>query len=223
MDDAIKNKISTWLGCKAGKSENLDEDIKQRIIEEAFKLFSQFGIKNVTMDEIARQMGASKKTIYQYFDSKEELVYYTTDMQIQTKICQMGNEDENPIKHLFEIIEDGKDLLSKLNPMVFRDLQKHYPKSWQLFIDFNKNHCEVLLKKQIQQGIAMGYFRKDINLDILIALRLIEMELPFNQTYYPSSKFSVSQVMFEMSEHFIYGLCTEKGHQMIQEYKKNKL
>ena len=84
MDDVIKNKISTWLGCKVGKSENLDEDIKQRIVEEAFKLFSQFGIKNVTMDEIARQMGASKKTIYQYFESKEELVYYTHLCRVRT-------------------------------------------------------------------------------------------------------------------------------------------
>lgn len=220
MTNTLKSTISGWLNCGVeGVRGEAEEQLRLRILEESFKLFSQSGIKNVTMDEIARQMGISKKTIYQCFESKDDIV----NAILETHISCLSNQNEgNIIEQIFFLIDTGKEILSRLNPMIFHDLQKHYPKAWKIYQDFSNNHCMNMIKKQIEIGVEQGYFREDIQVDILIRLRVLEMEMPFNQTHFSSTNFSISQVMSELSEHFIYGLCTAKGYEAIENYKIKK-
>lgn len=199
----------------------MENEVKQRILQEAFRLIYQSGIKNVTMDDLARHLGMSKKTFYVYYSSKDELIHEIIQVELSNKSpCLFYNDYEDVIAQMVALMEHGANMLASINPLVFSDLQKYYPRTWALVETHLSVDCDAQIKEQLTKGIQQGYFRPDIDVEILSTLRRIELLSSFDQKYFPAFKYSVSQVVYQHTEHFIYGLCTEKGYQKFKEYKQ---
>jgi len=199
-------------------------DVKEYIISESDKLFCQYGLKSVTMDDIAKQLGKSKKTIYSHFTDKNEIVNIVIEIKLNSQKCIILDSidlAENAVHEVSFAVANMKELLSNLNPSLFYDLQKYHPEAWMYFKDFREKHLFKTIHDNLKRGINEGCYRKDLKTDILTQMRLEQMDLIFNNSSaYTNGKYGLAQVMTELTEHFLYGICTLKGHKLINKYKE---
>ena len=199
-------------------------EVKEYIVEESDKLFCQYGFKSVTMDDIAKHLGMSKKTIYQHFRDKDELVNILIKAKLENQNCTMdfcATSAENAVHEIFFAITNIHELLSSMNPKLFYDLQKYHPKAWLYFKEFKENNLGKCIYANLERGIKEDLYRPEINKDILTQMRLDQVDLLFNQhDHYTKNKYNIAQVMAEITEHFLYGVCNSKGLEKINYYKQ---
>lgn len=194
----------------------------ERIIQGGEDLFLQAGIKSVTMDDIAKHLGMSKKTIYQFFSDKNELVIALVKKKLQEdedQINEIINSSANVVEEMINMMKCSEEIFSRINPIVIHDMQKYHPDAW---MEFQKFKADVLISKMEQllsKGIEQGVIRPDIDVKILAKMRVNQVEMGFNAAIFPISQFSPWKVQYQMLEHFNYGICTLKGHKLLDQYK----
>lgn len=202
-------------------------EVKEYIVEEADKLFCQYGFKSVTMDDIAKHLGISKKTIYQHFSDKNELVNLLIEDRLNCQECltqDSANKASDAVEEIFLSLVSMNQSLATLNPKMFYDLQKYHPQAWIFFKEFKEKALGKSIRKNLERGIAEGLYREDINIDILTQLRLDHVEIIFNNhSHYVKDKYNLAQVMIEITQHFLYGVCNEKGLALLNKYKQGTL
>ena len=198
---------------------------KERIIKEARGLFFRLGIRSVTMDDIAAQVGMSKKTLYQHFADKDELVDNLVDeevnlMQNETLACI--NTSSNAIEEIFISMEMANKHFTKMNPMVLFDLHKFHFKSFQKFMEHKNTFLIKVITDNLKRGIEEGNYRADTKVDIMAKYRLQMLMLPFDMEAFPPMQYNLIDVSNAMIENFLYGLATDKGHDLIEKYKSER-
>jgi TetR/AcrR family transcriptional regulator, cholesterol catabolism regulator len=196
-------------------------EIKDRIIAKAREQFFRYGVKSVTMDDIANELGISKKTIYQHFEDKDELVYQLMLAEMAQDKCdweELGKTSENVIEKTVKSMDLLKQTLTEMNPSTLFDIKKYHPKTWILFQEHKEVFIFESIKADLLEGIEQGFFRHDIKVDILAKMRIEQVEVGFDPHLFPANKFSLIEVELTMLDHFIRGILTEKGLQVYQEY-----
>ncbi len=195
---------------------------KERILEGARELFFKHGTKTITMDDITKHIGMSKKTLYQYFSNKDEVVESIMLKQMQEHECEcqrMADEAANVIEEVFSTMNHMGTFFSQANPNLFYDLQKYHSSSWNIFKKFKDEYMVKLVEESIKKGIKQGVVRPDIDSKIFARLRIKEVEMGFDPTTFPPEKFKIVDVQLALMDHFLHGICTLKGHKMINRYK----
>jgi AcrR family transcriptional regulator len=194
----------------------------ERIITGAEELFLTAGIKSVTMDDVAKHMGMSKKTIYQFFKDKNELVVALVKRKMQDDECQMEeiiNKSANVIEEMINMMKGSSEIFARINPIVIHDLQKYHPDAWKEFQHFKSEFLVQKLEQLLEKGIQQGYVREDIDVKIIARMRVSQVEMGFNAAIFPHSEFSLWKVQYQMLEHFNFGICTLKGYKLLNQYK----
>jgi AcrR family transcriptional regulator len=192
-------------------------------METAKEQFMRFGIRSVTMDDIARMAGISKKTIYQEFADKNQLVFDTFSEALQEDICmmeQLPKIKDGVIEHLVGLTVFFRKRFSDFNPMVLNEIQRYFPQCWQLFEEFKKDHVLQEIVELLEKGKSQGYFREEINTEILALMRMEQMMMTFDPIRFPPSKFNLVELQMEIFENFLYGIFTEKGREAYQNQKQ---
>ncbi len=200
-------------------------DPKERIIKEARGLFFKLGIRSVTMDDIAAQVGMSKKTLYQHFADKDELVDNLVDEEVnlmQNETLSCINTSTNAVEEIFISMEMANKHFTKMNPMVLFDLHKFHFKSFQKFMEHKNTFLIKVITDNLKRGIEEGNYRADTRVDIMARYRLQMLMLPFDMESFPPMQYNLIDVSNAMIENFLYGLATEKGHQLIEQYKSER-
>ncbi len=195
----------------------------ERILKGAEELFFKYGIRSVTMDDIAKHLAVSKKTIYQLFQDKDEVVHRLMEEKLkedERNFSQIANASSNVMEEFFAIMKHLGTVVGKVNPAAFYDLQKYHPKSWKLFMDFKENCILKMVEESLQRGIKQGLIRSDINTKILARLRMQEIDIGFDPDVFPPEKFRILDVQIALLDHFLYGVCTLKGHKLVNKYKQ---
>lgn len=197
-------------------------DPKDRIITGGEELFMQAGIKSVTMDNIARHLGMSKKTIYQFFSDKNELVIALVKKKLTEDECQIQHiiqTSGNVIEEMINMMKCSEEIFSRINPIVINDMQKYHPDAWKEFQNFKASVLINTLEQLLKKGIEQGFIRPDADVKILAKMRLNQVEMGFNTNVFPVTEFSPWKVQYQMLEHFNYGVCTLEGHKLLDQYK----
>lgn len=202
-------------------------DVKGRIAEESRKLFFKYGVKRVTMDDVAKALSMSKKTLYQYFSDKDELVDIVTKVHLEEEKKEMDEISKcsiNSIEELFLVSKCIRKNTNEINPTVLFDLKRFYPESYLNWTKFKDRYISKSIVNNLKRGIEDGYFRKEINLEIMARLRLMEIQLLFDNEVFPRNQFDFGDVQLQMFNHFVFGIVTEKGRQLYSDYleKENK-
>ncbi|MGE6221043.1 TetR/AcrR family transcriptional regulator [Nubsella zeaxanthinifaciens] len=199
-------------------------EIKDYIIDGADKLFCQYGFKSVTMDDIAKNLGVSKKTIYQNFKDKNELINILIRDRIVNQDLQMNKcvvESENAVQEVFIGMQDMDFFLATMNPMLFYDLQKYHQEAWLNFIAFKEKEIGKTVAQNLQRGIAEGLYRQELNVEIVTRMRLNQIDTIFTQNnLYDTTKYSLANIMVEITRHFLFGICNNEGLKLIHKYDK---
>lgn len=197
-------------------------DMKNKILQAACDLFLNFGVKSVTMDDLATHLSISKKTIYEYFNTKEGLVRSTTDYvfdHIETELTEFleVNQTKNPIELLFETYEFFKQKINQEQAPEFQ-LKKYFP---DIYDDLTQKKSQLTIrvtKKNLKQGIEQGYYRSDIDLDVISKFyfaMLIEIR---DNDMFPSDLYKQSQIMYQFTIYHIRAIATAKGIQILENY-----
>lgn len=188
--------------------------MKERIIKSALNLFWRYGIRSVTMDDIARDLGISKRTIYQHYSDKEAVLALVIQEEIRAQKCEMEKLEElaeNPIEEAMYATVQMQDTLADMNPTLLYDLKKYYPNAWELFQNYKHEYIIRNIRDNLVKGIEMGLYRPDIDVDVLSLLRVEQIVLAFDPTVYPAKRFNMMHVQTQFLMHFLRGILSEKG------------
>jgi AcrR family transcriptional regulator len=200
---------------------------EMRIIAKAHELFMRYGVRSISMDEIASQLGMSKKTSYQYFTDKDNLVEQVIADEIErnaersTIQCQ---QSENAIHEVFLAIEMVEDMLKNMNPLLLCELEKYHPKAFRQFYEHKNKFLYQEIIRNLKRGIEEELYRSDIKIDILAAYRIESIFLIFNPAFNQSiGKYSLAELAEAITQHFLYGIATAKGQKLIEKYLQKEL
>lgn len=197
-----------------------------KILTASAELFSQYGFKTITMDDIARRAGISKKTLYQHFANKQEVVnesvtWYKTQM---TKNCGMVISDaENAIEAMVRMLAFFDGMNKRINPMALFEMQRYFPEAYQTFRAMLMDRDVAMMRDNIEQGIKEGLYREEINADLMARYRLETSLLVLQPNLLVNDRSDLMSVALEIGEHFLYGIMTPKGEKLYQKYKEKYL
>jgi TetR/AcrR family transcriptional regulator, cholesterol catabolism regulator len=202
-------------------------EVKERILQKATDLFMRYGIRSITMDEIASQLGISKKTIYQFFTDKDDMVEAVVDAEItqnELKCTRFQDQSENAIHEIFIANEEMEEMLKGMNPLIMYDLEKHHPKSHKKFRDHIQRFMYQAVRENLARGMKEELYRDDMNPDIVARHRIESTFMGFNQDIFPNNRYKISDVCYELSFLFMHGVATAKGKKLIEKYsiERNK-
>jgi AcrR family transcriptional regulator len=198
---------------------------KERILKKADELFKRYGIRSVSMDDIAAQVGMSKKTLYQYYADKEELVsaVFTTIMEenkVSCGSCVQGAE--NALHEVFLQFDEVQEMLSEMNPSVLYDMEKYHAPTFARFKAYQNEFLYGMIRSNFERGIAQGLYRDDFDIEIITRFRINTIMSAFNLDLYPASRTKLVYVEQQLLDLFLYGIATAKGIRLIQKYKKQR-
>ncbi|MFD2542611.1 TetR/AcrR family transcriptional regulator [Lacinutrix gracilariae] len=188
--------------------------MRERIIQKSGELFLELGFKSVTMDDIANELGISKKTIYQHFANKTKLIEATT-LNIFENICDgidcICNASHNPIEELYDIKMFVMQYLQKEKTSPQYQLKKYYPKIYKnLHLkQFEKMHKSV--KESIKKGVETGLYRPNIDIDFISRMYFNGMTGIKDNTIFPSQLFTLDYLMESYLEYHLRAICNENG------------
>lgn len=197
-------------------------EIRDRIKNKADELFRRYGIKSVTMDDIASQLGVSKKTIYQSFSDKSELVdEVIVNLITENQACcrQDRAKAGNAIEEVYMAMRMIRAMFENMNPTIVIDIERNHPLTYQKFQKHKYEFLKKVVHDNMERGKQEGLYRAEIDVEVLSIVRLETMMMPFNEALFPRNKFSLFYLQQQLIEHFLFGLVTQKGYKLILKYQ----
>ena len=197
-----------------------------QILEKSRQLFYSYGIRSLSMDDISRHMGISKKTLYQYVSSKDDLVEKVMDYLLNhDKLiqCDEANEALNAIDILLHASQIVNNEIKETNPVVVFDLQKYYPEVFAKFLEQKKQRIFDRIIQNMQQGIDEGYYRPDLKIELVARLYVNNLVELHNADFILNRELTFPEVFQVMFENHIRAISNVKGVQYFEEKKQSLL
>jgi TetR/AcrR family transcriptional regulator, cholesterol catabolism regulator len=191
----------------------MNEELKN-ILKKARSLFMKYGIKSITMDDVSRELGISKKTLYQYVENKTDLLEKVLELTIEEKECMMGAadiSDLNAIEGLFAILRLIGQIMKEYSTSVIYDLKKYYPSLYEKMNLIRREKIYNRIINNLEKGIEEGLFRKDINKKLITKVQVDRMEKTIESDYLSIDELSAPEIFLELYKYHIRGIATEKG------------
>jgi AcrR family transcriptional regulator len=189
-------------------------EVAHEIINRSEQLFLRLGMRSVTMDDIARELGISKKTLYQHFENKDMLV----EAVITNHVCHerdmmdtISHQAENALDEFRNMGAFITATIEQVSPSALYDLQKYYHKSWELLMQKQNEHVMNYLVKNMERGISEGLYRPDLDPQIVARIYAKATFMVVDEISNPNSPFSRRQLIRELHDYHIHAIATAKG------------
>ena len=197
--------------------------MKNKILHKAIDLFLTYGVKSVTMDDIAKEMAISKKTIYTFFSTKTRLVEDTTIYlfnKINSEILTICSSGHNPIKELFLVKSLVLEHLKNEETSPQYQLQKYYPKLFDFMKQKQFDSINDCISNNLKKGIEKGFYRKNLDNNLIVRFYFIGIMGIKNVELFPMDKFGMPYLMNNLLEYHIRAIATEKGIKSLKKILK---
>lgn len=195
---------------------------KEKILIKSEELFLKYGLRSVSMDDIANTLGMSKKTLYNYFDNKRDLInnviisYITREKEFTEDIL---GKSLDAIDEILSIARHVIQFLKKMKPTIMYDLQKYYPNSWKLIQTLHLSYIEDTIKKNIEKGISAGLYRKNLDTSIISKLYVAKTLILNDEDIFPSTDFNKETLFTEFIQYHLHGIVSQRGFEKIEKIK----
>ncbi|MCD2426099.1 TetR/AcrR family transcriptional regulator [Niabella pedocola] len=202
-----------------------ENEHKVHIRNQALQLFMRYGARSVSMDDIASAVGSSKKTIYQYYTDKDQLVGDAIEKALSDNCLQCKTYHQiadNAVHEGFLAIEQTSELFRNMNPVLINDLKKYHPRAYRKFLDYKNEFIYDVIVANIKWGIEEGLYRDDFDIDIIAQFRVGSIDILFMPEFYSKVKEGMFLIQQEVFYFFLHGMATPKGLKLIEKYKKHK-
>ena len=188
-------------------------DLKERIIENASALFFQKGVKSMTMSDIANELGVSKRTLYEVFRDKEDLLencisshIVKADKAIQT----LADNSENVIDMMMHFFALHLNEMRTINRLVMHDLKKYHPDLYKK-LEYKQKENVYLLLPLLDKGVKQELIRNDVNFEIILWLVKSQFKALMADDFFPMEKYSINEYIQAIILNFIRGIATPSG------------
>lgn len=197
-------------------------DIQTKILSKSQDLFLQYGVKRITMEEISKELGISKKTLYQYVENKADLINqvianYIQKEQAEFKAIQAAAKDA--IDEMLKIGQFVNQTLQQINPAAIYDLQKYYHDSWELIQALELEFTLNIIKENIKTGIQQGLYRQGLDVDIIAKFYVGKADVILDRTLFPLKDYTRSDLHRSLMEYHLYGIASVKGIELLRKYQ----
>ena len=202
----------------------MDEKHKNFFVK-VYELYNKFGIKSVTMDDVSRELGISKKTLYECIADKTELVKLVMQMIYKfhgEKLEEITTSAQNAIEELMEVNLYMTNMVKEFNPSLLYDLKKYYPELHSELMQEQRRRMHDAIRKNLIKGQEQGLYRKDMNVEIISKLHMTRMEYRFSHDSFILNDIDSAQVMREIFIYHLHGIANEKGIKVLNEKLKNQ-
>jgi AcrR family transcriptional regulator len=191
----------------------LDQEY-QNIIETVARLYQQYGIRSITMDDVARELGMSKKTLYNYVANKDDLVKHYIEHVTWQRRCNVDyikEQNLNAIEELFEVNEHVVEMLKNYNPSTEYDLKKYYPHHYHRLREIRRTNMFQAVKENMQKGKSEGLYRGEMDEDILARVHVSRIENSFANEMFDITELTSWRFIREMMIYHVRGIANERG------------
>lgn len=200
------------------------EETHKKIVEESVQLFLKFGIRSVTMDDVSRELGISKKTLYKYVSNKTELVEQGVKMtfgKIMEDMHEIASNTENAIDELFKIDEYFDNMMRTQHPAMMYQLRKYHAETFNWLEGSKVDFILNTTRNNLKRGTDQGYYREDINQDYISYIYLAHA-IVMESEIIPESICESSDFHREHVIYHVRGIGTPKGLKYLQQKLNEK-
>ncbi len=200
-----------------------ETDVMKTILERAEQAFLQYGLRAITMSELAARMGMSKKTLYRYFETKEELVYSAVrDFLEREHACLKAKSAEAPnaVMEMFLVVGHVISLFRRLSPNIILETRKYYASAWELIEGMHFEHIREMMRDNLQRGIEQGLYRPEINAEILSRFYVKMTDVLVDEQVFPSEQFERMDLFHQFIAYHMYGIVSAKGRKVLERQLK---
>ncbi|MCX6183297.1 MAG: TetR/AcrR family transcriptional regulator [Bacteroidetes bacterium] len=178
------------------------------------EVYMKNGIKNITMDDMAKELKVSKKTLYKYVKDRPELAAKSMEWKLaydKKFVNDILAKNLNAIEELCEISNFYCANLMQMHPSLHFDLEKYYRHAWEQFIEYRNSFLYNTMLSNVNKGIRDGLYRADFDIEVIVTLYIMKVDMVFDPRVFPISKFKFAEVYIEMVKYHLSGIASEKG------------
>lgn len=185
----------------------------------------RLGVRSVTMDDISKALGMSKKTLYQYVSNKTELVDQTITcyLECEQDIMKALREEANDaIEEIVLISKHVNKLLQSVHPATMFDLQKYYRQQWTKIKSLENQFIYNIIKENLERGMAQGIYRQDINSDITARLYVLRADMIIDSEIFPIAQYNRPELHNEFVKYHLHAIISDEGRDLLKKYYATK-
>lgn len=193
------------------------------ILEHSRELFTRYGIRSISMDDISRELGISKKTLYQYVKNKPDLLdkgFKKVQKDFIEAVNQVCSQDMNAIDELLEVSKLVNRELMKYNPATVFDLQKYYPEVFNNHVAEEKEYTYRMILENLKKGISEGIYREDQDIELVANLYIQKVESIHDEKFLSQANITMERIFEVMFENHIRGISNQKGIEYFEQRKQ---
>ena len=198
-------------------------ETRDKILAMAIQVLPRYGVKSVTMDDLAQRLSMSKKTIYLHFKDKSTLVEAVVGKMLcddEDHLATIKTKSKDAVEEIYLVSVMMREMLSNMDASVIYDLKKYYPSAFEKFECHKQEKFKSSFLENILAGMEQRLYRSDINPSILSKLKMFTMEWSFDPDVFPPQEYKMVDVQMELFDHFLYGILSERGAEMLKVYKE---
>lgn len=204
---------------------DMEKELEDKIREHALRMFMQLGVRSVTMDDVARDMAMSKKTLYQFVDNKADLVDKAFTYLVEATIPRVRairKAPGNAIDHMFMMDEFMCSMVESHNPAMKFQLHKYYPATWKKIDEMRFQEFMNTIKENLDQGIKEGLYREGLNSELIAYMYFGKAEIITETTWFPTEKFDITEISRVSLEYHLRGICSPLGLEYLDKLIEEK-
>lgn len=190
------------------------EEKKHYILEKVGEMYIRYGIRAVTMDDVAAEFGISKKTLYRFFKDKKDLVEQVIDYFLDKSTLNFCSpESSNAIDQILAMRNHVAQILKQFNNTLEFDLKRSYPALYEKVYAIKRKRIYEYTVKNINHGIKGGFFRPELDAEFIAKLqvgRMLYTLNPDNEVFDVSEMTSI-KLFDQVMDYHMHAICTEKG------------
>jgi len=198
----------------------MNEDLLARVIKKSKEVFVKYGVKTITMDDISKDLGISKKTLYTVVKDKNELIEKTSismSDDIFKTISELIKGKLDPISELLEIENVVCETFSNFDPAVIHQFQKYYPAIHKKLHSRQKSAIINMIKDNMTRGIEAGLYRNDLDIDFMAHLDYSSSFNLINPDFFPANEFDIKNIKHQYLIYHLRGIASHKGLALIED------
>lgn len=195
--------------------------MNDRIIENAAALYNKVGIKSISMDDVARELGISKKTLYQHISDKKDLVRKVCNYELKKKreaFMQISQNSRNAVEEIIEVNKLVLHLIKDYSPTKFFDLKKYYPDIYKQIRQEQRENMFRSMVANLRKGKEEGLFREDLDEVVIAKLYISRVEYPLESDLLSAEEFTSPRFIIQSFIYHIHGIANEKGLKLVETY-----
>jgi AcrR family transcriptional regulator len=213
------SKVSTVL-CGVVESKEF-----QQLLMKSRALFMRIGIRSVSMDDIARELGISKKTLYQLVENKEELVYKVLEQDTCDDLATMQRNLHESSDAIDEFLRNSRYFIRQMrevSPTAMHDLRKYYPDIFHNQVEAHQHEFHKGVAANLERGMEEGLYRNDIDAEVIANLYVGMTMMVIDRGVFPAQDRPLSEILRQHSTYHFNGIVNQFGRERLEHYLKQE-